>query len=61
MGVGVGAGVDFGVTTGVEGSTGVDVFFSEDVNEGPTTSHEPGDQNLQRSVVPVGTSIAAQG
>ena len=51
------SGAAVGVTTGA----GVGAFFTKDVNEGQTTSHEPGSQNLQRSVVPVGTSIAAQG
>ena len=67
VGVTTGAGVGDGVTTGAGVGDGVTVgagdgaFLTKDVNVGPTRSHEPGSQNLQRSVVPVGTSIAAQG
>ena len=61
--LGVGDGVGVGVTTGVGVgvTTGVGVFFTKDLNIGPTTSHDPGSQNLQRSSVPVGTSAAAHG
>ena len=57
VGVTTGAGVGDRVTVGA----GVGAFLTKDVNVGPTRSQEPGSQNLQRSVVPVGTSIAAQG
>ena len=62
-GVGVGdtTGIGLGVTTGVEGSTGVDVFFREDVYVRPLKSNDPGNQNLQRSEVPSGTSPTVHG
>ena len=63
IGVGVVTGDGVGVTTGVGvgATTGVGVFFTKDLKTGPTTSHDPGIQNLQRSSVPVGTSAAAHG
>ena len=46
-----------GVTTGA----GDGALFIKDVNVGPTRSQEPGSQNLQRRVVPVGTSAVTHG
>ena len=48
-----------GVTTGA--GVGDGAFLTKDVNVGPTRSQEPGSQNLQRSVVPVGTSAVTHG
>jgi hypothetical protein len=55
----VGAGV--GVTTGAGIGEGVDVFFREDVYVRPLKSNDPGNQNLQRSEVPSGTSPVVHG
>jgi tetrahydrodipicolinate N-succinyltransferase len=64
-GVGVGdatvVGAGFGVTTGVGVSTGIGVFFREDVYVRPLKSKDPGNQNLQRSEVPSGTSPTVHG
>ena len=68
---GVGVGVGVGVTTGLGVTTGVGVgvivdvgnglFFTKDVKVVEFKSNEPGTQNLQRSVVPVGTSTETHG
>lgn len=57
VGVTTGAGVGVGLTVGA----GDGAFLTKDVNVGPTRSQEPGSQNLQRSVVPVGTSAVTHG
>ena len=69
--LGVGVGVGVGVTTGLGVTTGVGVgvivdvgnglFFTKDVKVVEFKSNEPGTQNLQRSVVPVGTSTETHG
>ena len=64
-GVGVTTGAGVGVTTGVGVGVIVDVgnglFFTKDVKVVEFKSNEPGTQNLQRSVVPVGTSTETHG
>ena len=69
--LGVGVGVGVGVTTGLGVTTGVGVgaivdvgnglFFTKDVKVVEFKSNEPGTQNLQRSVGPVGTSTETHG
>ena len=54
-------GVGAGSTTGVGVYEGVDVFFKEDVYVRPLKSNDPGNQNLQRSEVPSGTSPTVHG
>ena len=65
VGVGAGSttgvGVDDGSTTGVGVDDGVDVFFEEEVYVRPLKSNDPGNQNLQRSEVPSGTSPTVHG
>ena len=58
---GVGVGVGVGSTTGVGVDDGVDVFFEEEVYVRPLKSNDPGNQNLQRSEVPSGTSPTVHG
>ncbi len=50
-----------GVGVGLTVVAGDGAFLTKDVNVGPTRSQEPGSQNLQRSVVPVGTSAVTHG
>ena len=48
-----------GVTTGADVGNGL--FFTKDVKVVEFKSNEPGTQNLQRSVVPEGTSTETHG
>ena len=61
VGVGVGVGVTTGVGVGVIVDVGNGLFFTKDVKVVEFKSNEPGTQNLQRSVVPVGTSTETHG
>jgi hypothetical protein len=49
------------VVTDVEVVDETEAFFTKDVKVVEFKSNEPGTQNLQRSVVPVGASTATQG
>ena len=50
-----------GIDVGVIVDVGNGLFFTKDVKVVEFKSNEPGTQNLQRSVVPVGTSTETHG